>query len=182
MTATLARRPSQVVTKLHEILRPFLLRRLKKDVLIDMPPKKEVVVYTPMSLLQKDYYALAQEGKLRDKLLAMGLSGGRDCSQINLNMNLRKISNHPFLFGEPIDSDGLPMCDARPELLVTASGKFKVSRFAHFLPHIMHIRLRRPRCVHCPRLLRRPQCPNRPRLVRRSCGAALTSSPAPSGA
>ena len=49
---------SMVVSKLHEILRPFLLRRLKKDVLIDMPPKKEVVVYTPMSMLQRDYYVL----------------------------------------------------------------------------------------------------------------------------
>lgn len=43
---------SAIVTKLHEILRPFLLRRLKKDVLIDMPPKKEIVLYTPMSMLQ----------------------------------------------------------------------------------------------------------------------------------
>ena len=51
-------------------------------VLIDMPPKKEVVVYTPMSRLQRDYYLLATEGKLRDRLLAMGLSGGRDCSQV----------------------------------------------------------------------------------------------------
>lgn len=81
-----------MVSKLHEILRPFLLRRLKKDVLLNMPPKKEVVIYTPMSLLQRDYYALAYEGKLRDKLLSMGLSGGRDCSQININMNLRKVT------------------------------------------------------------------------------------------
>jgi ATP-dependent DNA helicase len=116
----------KVVSKLHEILRPFLLRRLKKDVLVNMPPKKEVVVYTPMSLLQRDYYSLAYEGKLREKLLEMGLSGGRDCSQININMNLRKIANHPFLFGEPNDETGQPICDARPELLVTASGKFKV--------------------------------------------------------
>jgi SNF2 family DNA or RNA helicase len=42
----------KVVTKLHEILRPFLLRRLKKDVLLKMPPKKEIVVYCGMSSLQ----------------------------------------------------------------------------------------------------------------------------------
>jgi hypothetical protein len=77
-------------------------------------------------MLQRDYYALATAGKLRDKLMAMGLSGGRECSQINLNMNLRKIANHPFLFGEPNDERGQPICDSRPELLVAASGKFKV--------------------------------------------------------
>ena len=32
----------RIVTKLHDILRPFLLRRLKKDVLKDMPGKLEV--------------------------------------------------------------------------------------------------------------------------------------------
>ena len=116
----------KIVSKLHEILRPFLLRRLKRDVLIDMPPKKEIVVYTPMSALQRDYYALALGGNLRNKLLEMGLSGGRDCSQININMNLRKISQHPFLFGEPNDESGQPICDNRPDLLVSASGKFKV--------------------------------------------------------
>lgn len=91
----------KVVTKLHEILRPFLLRRLKKDVLADMPPKKEVVVYTPMSSLQRDYYTMAYEGTLREKLLGMGLSGGRDCSQININMNLRKVNPHEGLKPRP---------------------------------------------------------------------------------
>ena len=51
-----------MVTKLHEILRPFLLRRLKKDVMISMPPKKEVVVYCGMSALQSLYYKAIQEG------------------------------------------------------------------------------------------------------------------------
>lgn len=42
----------RVVTKLHEILRPFLLRRMKRDVMITMPPKREIVVYCSMSSLQ----------------------------------------------------------------------------------------------------------------------------------
>jgi hypothetical protein len=75
----------------------------------------------------------AVEGKLRDKLISIGLTGGREFSQINLNMNLRKISNHPFLFGEPTDESGRPICDARPDLLITASGKFKVVIF-FFIP------------------------------------------------
>lgn len=33
---------SRVVSKLHEILRPFLLRRMKRDVLAFIPLKKEV--------------------------------------------------------------------------------------------------------------------------------------------
>jgi len=116
-----------IVTKLHEILRPFLLRRLKKDVLIDMPPKTEIVVYTPMSLLQKDYYDLTQKGELRDRLLEMGLAGdAQNISQINENMNLRKVCNHPFLFGEPKSEDGQNIGDVNPEIIVAASGKFVI--------------------------------------------------------
>ena len=43
---------SRIVSKLHEILRPFLLRRTKRDVLLKMPPKMEVVVYCGMTGLQ----------------------------------------------------------------------------------------------------------------------------------
>ena len=96
----------QVVSKLHEILRPFLLRRLKKDVLLTMPPKKEVVVYCGMSNLQSEHYTLCQQGNLRDTLITMNIEGAKDVSQSNPLMHLRKICNHPFLFGEPKDDAG----------------------------------------------------------------------------
>lgn len=35
---------NQIITKLHAILKPFLLRRMKKDVEKDLPPKKEYVL------------------------------------------------------------------------------------------------------------------------------------------
>ena len=44
---------SLVVNKLHGILRPFLLRRMKADVEIALPRKQEIVLYAPMSDLQK---------------------------------------------------------------------------------------------------------------------------------
>lgn len=45
-----------MVSKLHEILRPFLLRRLKKDVEKSIPKKKEIILYTPMTQKQKDFH------------------------------------------------------------------------------------------------------------------------------
>jgi ATP-dependent DNA helicase len=42
-------------------------------------------------------------------------------------MQYRKVSNHPFLFGEPIDqATGLHIGEAYPALLIAASGKFKL--------------------------------------------------------
>lgn len=48
-----------IVGNLHNILRPFLLRRLKIDVEKDLPPKKEYIIHCDMSALQKQYYAAA---------------------------------------------------------------------------------------------------------------------------
>jgi ATP-dependent DNA helicase len=118
-------RKNQTVTKLHEILRPFLLRRIKKDVLTDMPPKKEVVVYAGMSKLQDGYSKMIEQGVLRDILLKQGIEAARTLSQTNKQMNHRKNCNHPFMFGEPIDPNtGAHMGSAHPQLLIRASGKF----------------------------------------------------------
>ena len=40
-----------------QVLRPFLLRRLKSDVEKGLPPKKETILKIGMSEMQKKYYA-----------------------------------------------------------------------------------------------------------------------------
>jgi ATP-dependent DNA helicase len=116
---------NQTVTKLHDILRPFLLRRVKTDVLSDLPPKREIVVYSGISKLQAGYAELIDKGTLRDTLISQGIEKARTLSQTNKCMNHRKNVNHPFLFGEPIDpSTGNHLGTAHPQLLVRASGKF----------------------------------------------------------
>ena len=118
-------RKNRTVSKLHDILRPFLLRRMKTDVLMDIPPKKEIVVYSGISKLQAGYAELIEQGVLRDTLISQGIEQGRTLSQTNKQMNHRKNINHPFLFGEPIDpSTGVPLGTAHPHLLIRASGKF----------------------------------------------------------
>ena len=118
-------RKNQTVTKLHEILRPFLLRRIKSDVLSEMPPKKEVIVYSGMSRLQLGYADLIEKGVLRGELMNQGIEMGKTLSQTNKMMNHRKNINHPFVFGEPKDPvTGAYIGTAHPQLLVRASGKF----------------------------------------------------------
>lgn len=45
---------SKVVSKLHGLLRPFLLRRIKADVEGSLPPKQEIIMWAPMSKLQHE--------------------------------------------------------------------------------------------------------------------------------
>ena len=118
-------RKNKTVSKLHDILRPFLLRRVKADVLSELPPKKEVVVYSGMSRLQQGYASLIEKGVLRDELINQGIEDGKTLSQTNKMMNHRKNVNHPFIFGEPMDpASGVHIGTSHPQLLVRASGKF----------------------------------------------------------
>lgn len=46
----------QIVSKLHVILRPFLLRRVKSDVELQLPKKFVKIVPTKLSTIQAAYY------------------------------------------------------------------------------------------------------------------------------
>lgn len=46
----------QIVSKMHQILEPFLLRRVKTDVKISIPRKKEILVYAPLTVEQEELY------------------------------------------------------------------------------------------------------------------------------
>ena len=56
----------------------------------------------------------------------MGVDGAKDISQHNTLVNLRKVANHPFLFGEPRDKNGQYIGVSDSRLLVAASGKFRL--------------------------------------------------------
>ena len=45
-----------VVSKLHAILRPFMIRRLKSDVEKSLPPKREIKLHTGLSEMQEYWY------------------------------------------------------------------------------------------------------------------------------
>lgn len=45
-----------ILSSLREILKPFMLRRMKSEVCLEIPPKKELIVYAPLTKLQHDLY------------------------------------------------------------------------------------------------------------------------------
>ena len=59
---------NSILSTLHQILTPFLLRRVKSDVDLQIPPKKEVLVYCPMTSRQMDLYRATVEKTLDDLL------------------------------------------------------------------------------------------------------------------
>jgi helicase SWR1 len=82
------------VGKLHQLLRPFLLRRLKRDVEKDLPNKYEHLEICPLSKRQRFLYDefMARADTRKD------LRSGNYHRVANILMQLRKVCNHPDLF------------------------------------------------------------------------------------
>ncbi|XP_071945077.1 lymphocyte-specific helicase-like isoform X2 [Antedon mediterranea] len=61
-------REQHVISMMHQILTPFLLRRLKSDVDLTIPPKKEIIVNAPMTSIQQEFYASTLDRSIIDKV------------------------------------------------------------------------------------------------------------------
>ncbi|KAK4095845.1 hypothetical protein N658DRAFT_562827 [Parathielavia hyrcaniae] len=83
-----------IISKLHKVLRPYLLRRLKADVEKQMPAKYEHVEFCRLSKRQRELY----DGFLSRADTRATLTSGNYMSIINCLMQLRKVCNHPDLF------------------------------------------------------------------------------------
>ncbi|CAK4706152.1 hypothetical protein AeMF1_009629 [Aphanomyces euteiches] len=84
-----------VIKKLHTVLRPFLLRRLKTDVEHSLPPKIETKLYVGLSEMQREWYTRVLH---RDATHLNSIGGSDRVRLLNILMQLRKVCNHPYLF------------------------------------------------------------------------------------
>ncbi|XP_010680797.2 ATP-dependent DNA helicase DDM1 [Beta vulgaris subsp. vulgaris] len=97
----------QVVAKLHAILRPFLLRRMKSDVELMLPRKKEIILYATMTEHQKNFQDHLINRTLENHLVQNVTLGtappGLKGKLNNLMIQLRKNCNHPDLLESAYD-------------------------------------------------------------------------------
>jgi ATP-dependent helicase STH1/SNF2 len=107
-----------VIRRLHKVLRPFLLRRLKKDVEKDLPDKVERVIKCKMSALQSSLY----QQVLKYKKLVGGSGSTKGLN--NKLMQLRKVCNHPFVFEEV--ENLIDPSHSSSDLLWRTAGKFEL--------------------------------------------------------
>jgi SWI/SNF-related matrix-associated actin-dependent regulator of chromatin subfamily A protein 2/4 len=104
-----------IIHRLHQVIRPFILRRKKDEVEKYLPQKTQVILKCDMSAWQKVYYKqVTDQGRV-----GLDNGTGRSRSLQNLSMQLRKCCNHPYLF-----VDGYNYW--RKEEIVKASGKFEL--------------------------------------------------------
>lgn len=85
----------EYIRDLHKRLQPFILRRLKKDVEKSLPSKSERILRVELSDVQTEYYKNILTKNY--KALTAGAKGGH-FSLLNVMSELKKASNHPYLF------------------------------------------------------------------------------------
>ncbi|XP_066923366.1 SWI/SNF-related matrix-associated actin-dependent regulator of chromatin subfamily A member 5-like [Clytia hemisphaerica] len=96
-----------IVKRLHAVLRPFLLRRLKSEVEKSLLPKKITNVYIGLSAMQRQWYTKLL---MKDIDIVNGAGKTDRMRLLNILMQLRKCCNHPYLFdgaepGPPYTTD-----------------------------------------------------------------------------
>ncbi|KAK7482613.1 hypothetical protein BaRGS_00026112 [Batillaria attramentaria] len=111
------------VKRLHDMLGAHLLRRLKADVLKNMPSKSEFIVRVELSPMQKKYYKYI----LTRNFDALNAKGGNQVSLLNIMMDLKKCCNHPYLF--PVAAQEAPRTTNNAfegSALIKACGKLEL--------------------------------------------------------
>ncbi|KAL8848736.1 MAG: hypothetical protein Q9221_006280 [Calogaya cf. arnoldii] len=96
------------VPRLHDMLRPFFLRRTKAQVLTFLPPMAQIIVPVSLTVLQKKLYKsiLARNPDLLKAIFGgskRALAKTERASLSNILMQLRKCLCHPFVYNRDIE-------------------------------------------------------------------------------
>lgn len=110
------------INQMTTAIQPFMLRRTKNKVENDIPPKTEKIIRVELSDFQLDYY----KNILTRNYAALNEgSKGQKASLLNIMMELKKASNHPFMFPNAEDKilAGKERSEDVLKGLITSSGK-----------------------------------------------------------
>lgn len=110
------------IAALTKEIQPYILRRTKQKVENDLPPKTEKIIRVELSDVQLEYY----KNILTRNYAALNEgSKGQKQSLLNIMMELKKASNHPFMFPNAEEKilKGGTRSDEQLKGLITSSGK-----------------------------------------------------------
>lgn len=117
------------IGRLHEMIRPFFLRRTKAQVLTFLPPMAQIILPVSMTLVQKKVYRtiLANNPTLMKAIFSADAALNRSdrASLSNILMQLRKCLCHPFVYSKGIEERNVSYAVSHRNL-VDASSKLKL--------------------------------------------------------
>jgi superfamily II DNA or RNA helicase len=123
--------------ELHDMIRPYFLRRTKAQVLTFLPPMSQIIVPVSMTIVQKKLYRsiMAKNPELMRQIFSNdpGVKEKEKGSLSNILMQLRKCLCHPFVYSKSIEDKNVDIASSHRNL-VDASSKLKL--LEHLLPKL----------------------------------------------
>ncbi|KAK9065708.1 hypothetical protein SSX86_015109 [Deinandra increscens subsp. villosa] len=115
------------LSRLHAILKPFMLRRVKKDVVSELTGKTEITVHCKLSSRQQAFYQAIKNKISLAELFDnnRGLNEKKIMNLMNIVIQLRKVCNHPELFERNEGSSYLYFADIPNPLLPPPFGELE---------------------------------------------------------
>ena len=123
-----------LLTRLQRQIQPFILRRLKRDVLKELPDKIEAISYAQMDIKQKKLYS-AELLKLHREFNDEISANGYNKSQIRILAmltRLRQICCHPSLCFENYDGESAKLDLCMEILMSSIENNHKILIFSQF--------------------------------------------------
>ena len=128
--------------KLYALVKPFLLRRHKSQVALDLPPKVENIQYCTMTEDQEQRYEEAKS-YYRNLILAQIEENGVAKSQIMVLQGLsklRQLANHPRMVEPTYAGESGKLDEIIAKLETILSANHKVLIFSQYVKHLSIVR------------------------------------------
>ena len=127
---------------LRKLIRPFVLRRLKSQVLHELPPRTESVLHVEMSEKEKALYEALRQRAL-DKLAGRAQRAGKRPGHVEILaeiMRLRRACCHPRLAVPESTLSGSKLAVLGALLSELEGGRHRALVFSQFVDHLSIIR------------------------------------------
>ncbi len=124
--------------RLHTLIKPFILRRNKSQVVKELPDKVENVKYCSMTVMQEEEYERVKSSyrnNILDKIETEGLGKSQFLILQGLN-KLRQIANHPKMSDPEYAGDSGKMEDIQHMILSSINQGHKILIFSQFVKHL----------------------------------------------
>jgi len=130
----------QIQQRLKKLLRPFILRRLKNDVLTELPSRTEVTLHVELSPEERTLYEALRRNAMQTMLETTDQPGQKQLKILAEIMKLRRACCHPRLVMEE-STLGSSKLQAFEELVdELLDNRHKALVFSQFVGHLKLIR------------------------------------------
>ena len=126
--------------QLKKLVRPFLLRRTKNQVLAELPPRTEILVPIELSVEEKAFYEALRRRALEKLSESDSTAGAKHLQVLAEIMKLRRACCHPQLVAPDLDLAGSKLSRFGEILDELLDNQHKALVFSQFVDHLAIVR------------------------------------------